>query len=184
MRDGDTMGHGDDDTAAARLGQLSRYFREPAVTGNTGRHTRSTTPAAPVNLTIVDHIQASIQEIAADARAVNPAAGPLPERVEAVYAWYLEHTKAAGPAQQQRRDTIVYRQGLEHAIALGDIKVVRPLRCPKCRTLGLMWEAPLRRALCTNRNCVTKDGTSTTWTLARLAYEHVAAEKTLQVRAT
>jgi hypothetical protein len=47
-----------------------------------------------------------------------------------------------------------------------------------------MWQGHKRRAVCTSRRCLTPEGLSNTWSLARLAYEHVAAEKSLRVRAT
>jgi hypothetical protein len=67
---------------------------------------------------------------------------------------------------------------------MGDFKVIRPHRCPACRGFGLMWQGHKRRAVCTSRRCLTPEGLSNTWSLARLAYEHVAAEKSLRVRAT
>lgn len=187
------MGIGDnaDDTAATNL-RLLHYLRTRPVTGPEGHSFVSsasratpTGPGIPYNTDVVDHIRSCVSEIAADTRAVNPAAGPLPERVDAVYAWYLENTKSAARAQQQRRDTIIYRQALEHAIALGEFKVIRPHRCPQCRTLGLFWKAALKRVLCTNSRCLTDDGLSNTWDLARLAYEHIAGRENIrQVSAT
>jgi hypothetical protein len=181
------MGNGetDTDTAAARLRLLSEHFRQHPVTGPAERSATSVTPQAPVNLTVVDHIRASVREVVDDALAVNPGAGPLPERVQDVYRWYMANTRNAATAQAQRRDTIIYRQQLEHAIALGDTKVVRPHRCPACRAFGLMWDAQRRRAVCTSTRCLTPGGMSNAWPLQRLAYEHVAAaQKYLRVRAT
>lgn len=179
------MGTRNDDTATSRLRVLSQDFREHLRTGPTNTRTAtSVVPGTPVNLAVVDHIAASVREVVDDTLAVNPAPGPLPERIEAIYAWYVENTFNAEPAQAQRRDTIMHRQRLEHALRMGDASVIPPHRCPACRTFGLMWRASLQRALCTNGRCRGKDGMGNTWTLARLAYEHVAAEKTLRVRAT
>jgi hypothetical protein len=180
---------GTTDDATTRLATLVAHFSQRPVTSAaghsytpTGRRTPATVSAAPLDLDMLDHIDASVQEIAAHARQVNPSAGPLPARVEAAYAWYMESTALAPAAEQQRRDTIVYRQSLEHAIAMGDTRVVRPHRCPACRTVGLMWRTEFRAAVCTNLRCVTTDGMSRKWTLARLAYEHIAAQSENSVR--
>ena len=187
---GTPVGNGDADTAESRLRALNTYFREHPVTGPDGHSVVSnqprptaSTPGLPYNARVVDHIDATVHELAAHARSVNPAADPLPPRVEAAYTWYMEQTRHADAAQRQRRDTIVYRQQLEHAIAMGDKSVIPPHRCPQCRTFGLQWRASMQRAVCTNRRCLTGDGLSSTWTLARLAYERIA-EKTRLVNAT
>lgn len=180
------MGVGED-TAAGRMEQLHRYFREHPVTGPSARRSTPTTPSAPVNLSVVDHISAAVTELADYTRTVNPGAGPLPDHVTDVYRWCVENTDTAPLDARLRRDTIVYRQRLEHAIAMGDTDVVRPHRCPACRTFGLTWPGDgSRKTLCTNGNCLTKDGLSRRWTLARLAYEHIArtSEKTLRACAT
>jgi hypothetical protein len=173
----------DDDTAATgRLTTLLAHFLQHPVTGPAERSPASAVPGTPLNLRVHDHIQAAVREVVDDTLAVNPHPSPLPERVEAVYEWYVANTANAEQAQRQRRDTILYRQSLEHAIAMGDVKVVRPHRCPACRCLGLMWRAELQAAVCTNGNCLTKDGRSRRFALARLAYEHVAAKFEKSVR--
>jgi hypothetical protein len=186
----------DDDTATQRLAELTQFFRERPVTGPAGHsyissEPRGTTvhPAAPVNLHVVDHIDATVREIADYTREANPDADPLPERVQDVYAWCVENTETAPEDVQLRRDAIIFRQHLEHAIAMGDhravYKAVRPIRCPECRTLGLFWRPQLGQAICTNRRCLTRDGLAHRWTLERLAYEKVAAEqKNRRVHAT
>lgn len=179
-----TTGDETDDTASSRLRLLDEHFREHPRGAPSGRSSRSAHPGTPANLTVTDHIRASVAEVAEHARAANPHAGPLPARVEAVYDWWRERTETAPAAVQQRRDTIVYRQGLEHAIAMGDTKVIRPHRCPACRTFSLMWVDEARRAVCTNSRCTTRGGLSNSWTLARLAYEHVAAQNSARVHAT
>jgi len=183
----------EDDTAASRLGTLLAHFTQHPVTGPAGRSFVSAAPratpdapAAPINLEVVDHITASIREVVDDTLAANPDAGPLPARVEAVYGWYVANTINAPEAVRQRRDTIVYRQALEHALAMGETKVVRPHRCPDCDTFSLMWSRPLSQIVCTNRKCTTDDGTSKIVTTARIAYHHIAAmsEKTVRDCAT
>lgn len=186
----------DDTTAGSRLRLLYDHFRERAVTSPEGhsyvpagpRTTRITAPA-PADLGVVDHITASLTEVAAETHAANPDAGPLPSRVEAVYDWYRQHTQQAPEAVQERREAVIYRQQLEHAITMGDVDVVRPHRCPACRTFSLLWpqdrpSPSTGRVICSNRRCLTKQGLTRTWTLARLAYEYVAAEKTFGECAT
>jgi hypothetical protein len=177
------MGAGDD-TAAHRLDLLHAYFLEHPVTGPTGTpRRRSSSPGTPVSLTTVDHIADAVREVTELTRDANSDAAPLPPRVGDVYAWCVENTLNTERALQQRRDTVIYRQQLEHAIAMGDTKVVRPHRCPACRTFGLMWPGDGDpRALCTNRRCLTSGGMSRRWTLARLAYEHVAEKYEKSVR--
>jgi hypothetical protein len=179
----------DDDSAASRLGTLIGHLRQRPVTGPEGHsyipsgpHTHPTHSPALVDLSVVDHITASLREVVDYTREVAPDADPLPEDVQDVYRWVVENTYDAPLDVQRRRDTIVYRQRLEHAIAAGDIKVVRPHRCPACRTLGLMWRGELQAAVCTNGRCLTREGLSRKWTLARLAYEHIAAMSEKVVR--
>ena len=179
----------DDDTASGRLSALLGQLRQRPVTGpeghsyiGSGPHTRPTESPALVDLSVVDHITACIREIADHTHQVNPGADPLPPRVEGAYTWYLDNTRNADAAQQQRRDTVIHRQRLEHAIAAGDRSVVRPHRCPACNTFGLMWPRGSDKAVCTNGDCLTKDGLSRKWTLAKLAYEHVAATSEKAVR--
>lgn len=179
-----------DDTAEQLLVELLHCFRERPVTGPAGHsyiasepRGTATHPSAPLNLTVVDHIDATVRELADYTRETNPDAEPLPAHVEAVYAWCVANTQNAPEDVQQRRNTILFRQKLEHAIAMGDTKAVRPIRCPQCSTLGLMWRG--QRAVCTNGNCVTKEGLSNRFTLAQLAYSHIARQqKSVRVRAT
>jgi hypothetical protein len=186
----------EDDTAEQRFAELLHCFRERPVTGPAGHSYISSEPrptavhpGAPIDLTVVDHITASVKELADYTREANPAAEPLPGHVEDVYAWCVENTQNTPEAAQQRRDTLIYRQKLEHAIAMGDhdsvSKAVRPIRCPACNTFSLFWRPQATNALCTNGRCLTKDGLSRRWSLARLATAHIEAQqKTLRVRAT
>lgn len=181
----------DDSTAKNGLRLLNRYFREHPTRSAEGHsyvssapRATATTPGIPYNTAVSDLIDASLREVADHAREINPDAGPLPAVVEDIYDWHRQNTQHADGMQRQRGEIIVYRQQLEHAIARGDTSVIPPHRCPGCNTFGLRWNAARQRALCTNRKCLTRDGMSQTWTLARLAYEHVAVEKMLRVRAT
>jgi hypothetical protein len=186
----------EDDTAEQRLAELLHCFRERPVTGPAGHsyisaepRATSVHPGAPLNLTVVDHITDTVKELADYTREANPQAEPLPAHEEAVYRWCIDNTQNAPEAVQQRRDTLIYRQKLEHAIAMGDhdsvSKAVRPIRCPACNTFGLFWRPEAGKALCTNGRCLTKEGLSNRWTLERLAYEHIARQqKTVRECAT
>ena len=176
-----SQGDGPTQTAARLLGQLDHYFREHPVTGPTeGRTpTRATSPA-PLSLVTLDHITDSVRELTDLTDTVNPEPSPLPTRAQDVYAWCVANTDHAGETTRLRRDTVIYRQYLEHALRTGDKTVIRRHRCPECRTWGLMWQAGRQLALCTNGDCVDTDGCSTTVTLARLAHEHIAGKKNLR----
>ena len=159
--------------AAASLSLLAQHFLEHPATGPTPGGSTTPTSRPPVNLNVVDHITATVREIADYTRQVTPDAGPLPDDVADTYRWMIEHTAAAPETVQRRRDTLVHRQYLEHALAMGDRSVIPPHRCPACRCFGLRWSAAARKALCTNRRCRTEDGTSRMWTLSQLAHEHI-----------
>lgn len=174
------MTQGDEDTAATRLRQLAQYFREHPVTGPVEGHTPSRSAPAPLSLATLDHITQSVQELTELTDTVNAEPSPLPARVRDVYEWCVANTSHAPETTRLRRDTVIYRQALEHAIRAGDRTVVRKHRCPECRTWGLMWHAVRQTALCTNSECVDTDGCSTTVTLARLAHEHIAGKKNLR----
>lgn len=183
----------DDTDASSRLAQLHAYFRQHPVTGPDGHSYISSEPRAtqvapglPFNVAVVEHITAAVREVEAHTRAANPDAGPLPEHVADVYDWAREHTEHAPEDVQQRRDTVEYRQGLEHAIAAGDFSVIRRHRCPDCGAPGLYWQQQRGEALCVNRHCARRNGgTHRTFDVARLAYEHIQARKNLrQARAT
>jgi hypothetical protein len=181
------MGATDDATASIRT--LADHYREHPVTSAAGHsytaagtRTGATVPAAPVNLAVVDLLTASITEVVEHTHQINPHHSPLPDTVSGIYDWYIANTALADAAERQRRDTVVYRQHLEHAIAAGDIKVVRPHRCPECRTFGLMWSRDQRTVVCTNGECLTKDGFTRRVSLWQIAAEHVAAQYENSVR--
>ncbi len=170
----------DSDGAATRLHHLQRYFREHPVTGPVEGHRSVVTPGAPLQLDTLDHIQASVREIAGHTYALNPAAGPVPAESAAVYDWAREHTEHADDIDRQRLAVVEYRQYLEHCIRAGEYKVIRRHPCPKCGTWGLMWQTERRRALCTMTECVDRDGVSTTVSLPRLAHAHVMSRENLR----
>ncbi len=186
----------DTDTAANRLRELLNY-REHPVTGPEGHsytafQARTPTAASPAlcDLDVVEQIGSAVAEVERHTRAANPDAGPLPAHVAAVYDWAREHTAHAPQVEQARRDMREYRHYLEHAIAAGDTSVVRPHRCPDCQTFGLFWPRSNGRnvkalVVCVNRHCADRNGgVSRAHSLARLAFEHVTAQKMLKDCAT
>ncbi|MFF9287460.1 hypothetical protein [Streptomyces griseosporeus] len=184
------MVQGDDatDTAAARLRQLHTYFREHPVRSAEGHSythfgNRSTVvnPGLPFNARVVEHIDRTVAEVTAYTRETNPDAAPLPDSVLDVYRWCVENTSHAPETVQQRRDILAYRHYLEHAIAAGDTRVIRPHRCPDCGTIGLHWQETRGKAICMNRHCARDNGgTHREYSLAQLAFEHVTARKNLR----
>lgn len=182
------MGIGDDETTASRLRLLQAEFLEPERRPSlTARTTTPPPPTVPVNLGIVDYIGAQVAEVVAQARtdmpASHPDATPAPADPAALYGWW-QSIPVTSEERQATRDQVIYRQGLEHAIRMGNTKVVRPLRCPECECFGLLWVDARRKAICTNLDCVDDDGLSNAWTLKRLAYERIAGEKMLKRHAT
>lgn len=174
----------DADDAANSLYLLDTHYRRHPDHGPGERRAASVTPGTPLNIGIVDHIDACIAEVVEHTRAEAPHPGPLPDRVADIYDWYREHTDTAGPEVQLRRDIVIHRQRLEHAIELGDDKVIRTHPCPACRTWGLKWQAHARRALCLKKDCRDRNGMARTWSLARLATQYVTDQENRARRAT
>lgn len=179
---------GDDDTTTNRLRLLQAEFtqhqrRGPEPTGRTA--TRAEAPA-PIDLGILDYMAAAAAEVEQHTRAADwsRSAGPVPEDISRVYEWAREHTAHLDPERQQAREALIYRQGLEHAIAMGDTAVVSKHPCPECGCWGLIWREETGKAACVNHYCVDSQGLSHAWTLKRLAREHVAAKSAVTSRAT
>lgn len=185
---GTLVGNGDDTTAAKRLRLLQKEFTQPGRSVEPGGRTSPTvTASAPLRLGIIDYIGAQVGEVVAHARTdmpdTHPDATPQPTEPAAVYGWW-QSMPVADENRRDARDQVIYRQCLEHAILMGDHKVVRPHPCPECECWGLLWDTARRRAVCTNLDCVDKNGLGHAWTLKRLAYEHVTSKRILKTRAT
>ncbi|MFC9497686.1 hypothetical protein [Streptomyces sp. NPDC056982] len=183
------MGHTDTSTkAAAQLALLVDYFvelRASSPGGGRRSPTRSIENTAPLNVATLSHIHASVREIKEYVDIESPGTmEPLPKDPAGVYDWCIRNTEHDDEAVKRRRDTLIYRQYLEHKILAGDVKIVRRHRCPGCGTVGLHWRASVGSAVCRNRNCRTPDGLASTWTLAHLAAENIADKEKRSRRAT
>jgi hypothetical protein len=179
------MGLGHDDTAAQRIRLLQDEFTQPVRSGpGDGRSSRPTHAPAPINLGVVDRIRAAVYEVETHTRAITPGAGPFTGPVERLYDYYREHTADADELHQQAREARIYRQDLEHAIAMGDTTVVRKHPCPQCGCWGLYWREAAQRAVCVNHYCTDDNGVSNMWELKRLAHDHIARKESVVRRAT
>ncbi|MFD7615723.1 hypothetical protein [Streptomyces sp. NPDC059802] len=179
------MSSGADDTTAQRLRLLQAEFTEHPRTGpGDGRSSRPAHAPAPINLGVVDRIRAAVYEVETHTRTAAPNAGPFTGEEARVYDWSRQHTAHLATEQQQAREAIIFRQGLEHAIAAGDTTVVRRHPCPECGCWGLYWRAAAQRAVCVNHYCVDDNGLSRTWSLSRLAQQHIAAKEAAYRSAT
>ncbi|THA22730.1 hypothetical protein E6R18_32815 [Streptomyces sp. A1277] len=179
---------GDDthNTTEQRLRLLQAEFTQHQNRGpGTGRTATRTEAAAPLDLGVIDHIRAAVNELVTHTRAADPdtQAGPVPTAPADVIDWARDHTAHLDPERQQVREAIIYRQGLEHALAMGDDSVVRKHPCPRCGCWGLHWWPAANRAACVNHYC-TDDGLTSTWTLARLATQYIAGKKSSAATAT
>jgi hypothetical protein len=175
----------DTEDAASRLHLIDTHYREHPQTGPSERRAPSVTPGAPLNIGIVDYMARCVDEVVQHARAdAGDSLGPLPTRAGDYYDWWTDSTADAGPEVQLHRDIVIYRQGLEHAIKLGDHDVVCRHPCPRCATWGLQWQPYTQRAMCLNTECRGRDGMSSAWTLGRLATQYVTQKEILRIRAT
>ncbi|MFH8813084.1 hypothetical protein ACH4GZ_38795 [Streptomyces hygroscopicus] len=121
----------------------------------------------------MDHIAATYREVIAETRAVAPDAGPAPADEAAVYEWMAASTTHLSAEQQLARDAMVLKQSLKHAIALGDVAVLRRVSCPRCACWSLFWRKEDRRVACFNRRCRDRHGLPSTWVLQQLALHQV-----------
>lgn len=171
-------------TAGRRLRLLGDEYLQFPAREPSDRNPTAVTPPAPMNLGMLDHITDSINEVAAHVRAAAPQAPPRPADLAGLYDWWIDSTPDLEGERRRERDRVIYRQGLEHAIQAGDTDVVCKHPCPACGCWGIQWSKTRRRAACCNLDCVDDDGVTRTWSLAHLAYEHVARQEKLNVRAT
>lgn len=175
-----------DDTTERRLRLLHTEFTQHVKTGppGDGRSSRPVVAPAPLDLGVLDYMATAVSEVVQHTRAAAPDAGQFTDEATRVYAWAREHTAHLEPERQQAREAIFYRQGLEHAIAMGDTTVIRKHPCPGCGCWGLIWSAAGQKAACVNQYCRDDDGISRTWSLAHIAQQHVARQESARTRAT
>ncbi|MFF8250113.1 hypothetical protein [Streptomyces griseus] len=174
-----------DNTTEQRLRLLQAEFTQHQRRGpGDGRTATRTTSPAPLDLNVLDRIRTAVNEVVEHTRTAAPDAGPTPADDTRIYDWSRQHTAHLGTAQHQARETVIYRQGLEHAIAMGDTTVVCKHPCPGCGCWGLLWRPAVQRAACINRYCVDNDGLSRSWPLQTLAHRHVARQLGLKSSAT
>ncbi|MFE3381370.1 hypothetical protein [Streptomyces anulatus] len=174
-----------DNTTEQRLRLLQAEFTQHQRRGpGDGRTATRTTSPAPLDLNVLDRIRTAVNEVAEHTRAAAPDAGPTPVDETRIYDWSRQRTAHLDDEHHQARETVIYRQGLEHAIAMGDTTVVRKHPCPACGCWGLMWRAAANRAACPNRYCIDDDGLSHGWPLKTLAHHHVAKRFGLKSSAT
>ncbi|WP_329047016.1 hypothetical protein [Streptomyces sp. NBC_01422] len=174
-----------DDTTERRLRLLQAEFTQHQRRGpGDGRTATQVEAPAPIDLGTLDYMTAAVTEVVQHTHAAAPDAGPYRGSVEQVYDWAREHTAGLDEHRQQARETLIYRQGLEHALAMGDTLVVRKHPCPQCGCYGLYWRPETGKAGCVNHYCVDDDGVSHSWTLQHLAHQHIASKSALSARAT
>ncbi|MFH8483654.1 hypothetical protein [Streptomyces sp. NPDC018055] len=174
-----------DHTTATRLRNLQAEFTQHERRGpSDGRTATRTEAPALVNLAVLDYVTAATNELYEHTRAAAPDAGPYSGPLPGLYEWARRATADHDTEQQQARETVIYRQGLEHAIAMGDTTVIRKHPCPGCGCWGLMWRPAVQRAACINRYCLDDDGLSRSWELKTLAHHHIARQLGLKTSAT
>lgn len=174
---------GRDDKATARLRELNTYYRTHPRIDTTARHASTAVASAPLNLGVIDHLRACVDEVVQHTRTADPQAGPAPE-VASLYDWFREHTADSSEEQARVREAVIYRQGLEHAILQGETDIICTHPCPGCGTWGLQWSNARRRALCLNGDCRDRTGAGSTWSLGRIATHHIAEQEVRRRRAT
>lgn len=180
------MGNGDTDatTAAARLRLIQTDFTTPRRDPAERRAPAASHSPALIDLGVLDYMSASVNEVITHTRTEAPRATPAPADAASVYGWMREHTEHLAPERRLAAEAIIYRQSLEHALAMGQRGVIQPHPCPACRCWGLQWQSAMRRAVCVNKHCRDDKGLARTFTLAYLAQRHVQAREKASRRAT
>ncbi|MFF7335370.1 hypothetical protein [Streptomyces sp. NPDC008150] len=179
------MGINQADAAARALRMLDHPdMRIPGRRPSDGIRTTGSTPAAPLDISLVDYLSTQVDEMIEHTRAAVDTTTPVPARPHQVYDWALKNTEGASHAVQVERDILIERQGLEHAIRLGDINVVRRHPCPACGSWSLMWDTSSTKARCTDRGCKDDRGLASTWTLGRLAAQKIRGTEIWRRNAT
>ena len=171
------MGRNAAANAASALRLLnSEDLRQNPESGPQERRAPSSTPAAPLNIGMVDYFARTVREVVDHTVTITAQPKPLPPQLEGLYEWYIEETADAvadDDTERRYRDALIETHRLEHAIRLGETDEVCKHPCPRCGCWGLEWDHGGNRALCLNRRCRTPGGTASTGTLERLAAQKI-----------
>ncbi|MFI0929661.1 hypothetical protein ACH4TP_37920 [Streptomyces sp. NPDC021012] len=182
------MNSGDTTSPAERLRLIQEHFLAPGATGpRAERVARTTEPAAAMRIDVYDHMRNAVTETVALAKELcdeHEPYEPRPAKLEHLYEWLVAETPHLDEERRQARDAVIYRQGLEHAILIGEADIIRRHPCPSCVTWGLVWDRHTKSVVCWNRHCADDDGQATRWTLAQLAEDHIARKNRRAARAT
>ncbi|MFD8469032.1 hypothetical protein ACFV10_28490 [Streptomyces cyaneofuscatus] len=174
-----------DDTTAQKLRLLQAEFTQYERTGpGDGRTATRVEAPSPINLGVLDYLATATTEVMEHTRALAPDAEPFAGPLPGLYEWSRQQTANLDAERQAAREALIYRQGLEHALEMGDTTVIRKHPCPGCGCWGLIWRPAVQRAVCPSRYCVDADGLSRTWELKTLAHHHVACQLGLKSSAT
>lgn len=173
-----------DDTTAALMWELDRHHRRPVRKAPVERASPNVSHGIPMNLTVIAHIEKSVAELVATTRDYVPTATTPPPDPADAYDWCREQTDGLDSERVTVREAIIYRQGLEHSIALGDVKVIRRHTCPGCGCYGLLWRSHIQRAACLNIRCTDRNGLGRTWSLGAIARAHFNTQMMLNSHAT
>ncbi|MFC7794570.1 hypothetical protein [Streptomyces cinereoruber] len=177
-----------DITAAGRLRILrNEFLASGGGSTHPGRTATVTEASTPIRLGVYDYMKQAVDEVVATTgqlRAGEPPTAQPPAEATDIYRWMVEETAHLDVTRQLAREALIYRQGLEHAILMGDHKAVRPHPCPACATWGLQWDDDNQVVACLNRRCTTTDGEPTTWTLREIARAHIDRKNHVAARAT
>ena len=122
-----------------------------------------------MNLGLLDHFERTVRDAKTAVRAAVPTAKPAPADMAAYYQWIEEETAALDRQRARGIEVLVYRQGLEHAMRLGETAVLRREQCPRCACWSLQWRAVTRQAACLVAWCRDRRGAPSTWTLQQVA---------------
>jgi hypothetical protein len=180
------------DNAARQLHLLAHEHLTPEQGDTTGRRAPGTRASAPLDLGVVDYMAAAVREVVdyaqADIQAARTASPEafIPGRPAAdsgVYG-YWRNVPITDEVRELRREEVIHRQGLEHAVRAGYLNEIRREPCPDCGCWGLFWRPEVERAACVNRYCTNAAGMSQSWSLEQLAHAHATRKMALGACAT
>jgi hypothetical protein len=127
-------------------------------------------PEAPVDLDLVDYLDARAAELRAFA-SLRRIIGPLPPPPTSGADTYTWARHAVPEGEQTVLDAIEWRHQAEHRLRLDDTDqaMIRQQPCPGCGCWGLVWDRYAETVRCVNRRCTDDDGVPVAWTLQQVA---------------